>query len=158
MDAKARRHRAVTIVEAAIVMCVLSVLAGTVMVTSMPRGCSVRDFHREVDGTAVWLSERVTLARLEESTFVFYFSEYGGARSMNIRWRNGSKRGTTETIDFSHSSPMPLSSASYHVFAGTWHTFTPAVTIIFKPQKGCGAEARYILVSGTGYIRAAESI
>lgn len=108
---------------------------------------------REATELALWLSERMNQARLEEGDFRIYVSEWSPQNcQLTLSWLTGAN--ATKSVSYKTDKVYVRNESSVYqfVYDHKWQTLTPAVTYSVRSLADPSKYKMSVTVSGTGYV------
>ncbi len=115
--------------------------------------------RQQADELAMWLTEKMTRAQLEECRFKLSMSQHSTKNiSLRLTWQGGAEDGQTETYKTSKVRIFPVTGglSISRIFDGEWSSLSPALTLDVKPQPPGNAKTLYVIVSGAGCVSVRE--
>ncbi len=156
-----RRGAAFTLVEIIIVIMIIGIMCGGIAVCAAgkPDGDSI--VRLEADEAAIWLTDRMARAQVEECNFKIWMSECNTKNAeIRLTWQDGTLNGKTELYESTKARIFPITGdlARTHLYNGEWNTLTPALTLNVKPMPPLKAKTLYIVMSGLGHVSVRDNV
>lgn len=154
-----RRSRGFVLTEILLVLLIVCVMAGALCLRPAVGG-ETRAVKEEADSLAMWLSDRMTRARLEGVGFKLYLSKSAAAsETVEIMLARGDaeKGGKHEVYRAGRTVTLKARNLREHVYDSVWHTLTPAMTIYVGPRQRTDEANCAVTVSGQGFVSVAEA-
>ena len=117
--------------------------------------------REEADNFALWLTDRMSRAQFEESSFKLSMSEEGTRNtSFRLLWQDGTQHGKIETYFTSRVRIFPQTGdlSKPRIFDGEWSSLTPALTVDVKLEPPNEGKTLYVVVSGAGCVTIRDTI
>lgn len=110
--------------------------------------------RQEADSLVHWLSNRMTRARLEGVGFKISASVVDGSGNIELMLtRFDLRKGETPEKYRAQSAVIEKqNNLQKHTYDSTWHTLTPAMTLIVKSSKKTVDAVYFVTVSGYGFV------
>lgn len=145
--------------EILLVMLIVCVMAGALYLRPAVGG-EARAVKDEADSLAIWLSDRMTRARLEGVGFKLYLSKNAASGTVEIMLARGDAEnsGKHEVYRAGRAVTLKAHNLQEHIYDCVWHTLTPAMTISVCPSERTGEADRHVTVSGQGFVSVAEAV
>lgn len=142
-------------------MLIMGVIAGASCLVFADGDDGDRVVREEADKFAVWLTEMMSRAQMEECGFKLSMSQQSTRNaSFKLTWQGGPRHGSAEVYESSKARIFPQSGnlSKSRIFDGEWSSMTPAVTLDVKPVPPGKAKTLYIVVSGAGCVSVRDRI
>lgn len=148
-------RRGFSLVETVAAVAVLAILAGCVCFAAVGLKANPQ---REAEELASWLTERITRAQTEGSSFSLECTRRTGGQglSLSLVWLDGRARGKKESYANEKVNMFDMAGIRTRTFDGTWQTLTPALTICVEQSAG-SRERVYVRVSGEGQVNVSDN-
>lgn len=153
-----RRSRGFVLTEILLVMLIVCVMAGALYLRPAVGG-EARAVKDEADSLAMWLSDRMTRARLEGVGFKLYLSKNAASGTVEIMLARGDAENGWKHEVYRAGRAVVLKARNLreHIYDCVWHTLTPAMTISVCPRERTGGADCYVTVSGQGFVSVTEA-
>lgn len=148
-------RRGLLLIEIFVSLAILCACAGLMLAAASGLSDNPdRAVAEEANALAMWLSDKISEARLEGGTFVIQVANTNaGNAGLNFRWK-GDMTDKPQDIFLSSSAVIRNEEASMaFTYDGQWQTMTPAMMFTVRPLPGKKAAMRAVTVSGAGYVR-----
>lgn len=148
------KRRAFSFAEVITAVAVLAVLVGCAAIAVA--GMTAR-IDGEAEELANWLTEHITRAQAEESSFLLDISQRTGSGAyMAITWLDGRSKGERDAYANDRVFMYDRAAVRFRTYDGGWQTLTPALTVCVMrtPQ---AREKLYVKVSGEGQVNVTTS-
>lgn len=142
-------------------MSILLILAGCVAFVICGNEDGDKIIKEEADNFALWLTDRVSRAQVEECRFKLSMSQHDTKNaSFRMLWQGGTQSGATETYQTSRVRIFPANGdlSKPMIFDGEWGSFTPALTLAVNPLPRHKGRSLFVVVSGVGYVSVRDKI
>lgn len=148
-----QRSRGFVLAEILPVLLIVCVMAGALCLRPSV-GSKARAVRDEADSLAMWLSDRMTRARLEGVGFKLYLSNSAEAETVEIMLARGDaeKGGKHEVYRAGRMVTLKARNLREHIYDSVWHTLTPAMTITVSSRGRTGEPDCDVIVSGQGFV------
>jgi prepilin-type N-terminal cleavage/methylation domain-containing protein len=150
-----RGRRAFSLAELLVVLAVIAALAGCAAFVAVNL---TTNLDREAEDLAAWLTERLTRAQTEGSSFTLLISRKAADNnmSMTLIWLTGRGKGERESYENDRVFMYDQARIMSRTYNGAWQTLTPALTVCVEPLSRRGAKL-YVKVSGEGRINVSKN-
>ncbi|MDL2297834.1 type II secretion system GspH family protein [Synergistaceae bacterium OttesenSCG-928-D05] len=145
------RKKGFTLVETFFVVAVMGALLSCIFLIGSGGERESELLKREADGLAIWLSNKITQAQMQNCGFSVQLSQWQPYNyEIRLRWLDGSNK-----VEVYKTQKVRLANqnASWNfTYSGEWHTVTPAVTFRILSKDGSNAPGIPVSLSGLGYV------
>ena len=150
-----RGRRAFSLAELLVVMAVIAALAGCAAFVAVNMTANL---GREAEDLASWLTEHITRAQTEGSSFTLLISRKASDNnmSMTLVWLNGRGKGEHESYENGRVFMYDRAKILSRTYNGAWQTLTPALTVCVEQLSRRG-EKLYVKVSGEGQVNVSKN-
>ena len=155
------RRKGFSLIELLIAILIMGTIAGISSLVYASRENFDKTVREEADKFALWLTEKMTRAQLEECSFRLSMSQHSTKNaSFRITWQGGTLHGKTETYKTSKARIFPVTGdlSRPRAFDGEWGSMTPALTVDIKALPPGKAGPLYVVVSGAGCVTVKDRV
>lgn len=136
-----------------VVLTIILSLLAMISLTFTTNNDESKIVNQEAAELAIWLSERMTEAKLGESDFKIYISEWSPQNvQLTLLWRTGANATKTVSYKTDKAYIRNETSAYEFVYDSKWQTLSPAVTFSVRSLSDPSKYKKQVTVSGTGYV------
>lgn len=148
------RRKGFVLIEILLVLSVAGVMAGALCLRLAGGADDTSVVRGEAEELAQWLSNRMTRARLEGTSFKIVALRTAGDKSVRALQLTPYDAGAEDAELYSaEKAVLDIENASQvYTYNCAWHTLTPAVTINLKSRKNPAEVLYSVVVSGQGFV------
>lgn len=148
------RRKGSVIIEILLVLLIAGVMTGALCLRLAGGAAETRAVREEAEALAQWLSNKITRAQLEGTSFKIVALRTAGDKSVSALrlTRYGAGAENAEFYSARNAVLDIENTSQAYTYNYTWHTLTPAVTINLKSRNNTSEILYMVTVSGQGFI------
>lgn len=142
-----------SLVETLLVLAIVLLLSAIVGLSAAENKNDSKIVKQEADELVVWLSDKMTQAKLQEADFKIYVSEWSPYNfQLTLSWLTGPN--ATKSVSYKTDKVYLRIESSVYEFTydGKWQSLTPAVTFSIRSKSASQNPKILVTVSGVGYV------